>query len=276
MSEAAKTAFVFSGGGSLGAVHVGMLEALLEAGVGADCVAGTSVGALNAAFFAAQPDAAGVRRQREAWAGLRTCDVFPPSPLRFALALTPLSNHLVSPDGLEAIVRKWVGLERLEDAALPLAVVAADLVAGAPVVLRSGPAVDALLASTAIPGIFPPRQIGGRELVDGGVVENSPLSAAIADGATRVIVLPSGNTCDLRGLQVPALAIVLQSLNVMLSRQLAVDLERYGASADVRVVPVACPLPTRPHDFSASVRLMDEARDHTRRWLDQGGLNGWA
>ena len=92
-----RTAFVLAGGGSLGAVEVGMLEALVEARVRADLVVGSSAGAVNGAFFAGRPDAEGVRALGAIWKGLRARDVFPFSPLGSLLGVFALRDHLVDP-----------------------------------------------------------------------------------------------------------------------------------------------------------------------------------
>jgi NTE family protein len=99
-----KMAFVFAGGGSLGAVQVGMLEALLSARLQPDFVVGTSVGAINASYFAGAPSAEGVARLAEIWAGVRRSDVF---PFTFAslLGLLRHEGHIVSSSGLRRLIK---------------------------------------------------------------------------------------------------------------------------------------------------------------------------
>src|SRR6185312_168994 len=102
------------------------------------------------------------------------------------------TNHVISNDNLRRVLQSHLLYERLEEAAIPVHVVVTDLKSGEAVTLSSGPVVPALLASTAIPGVFPPVMIGRREFVDGGVANHTPVAAAIELGATEVYVLPVG------------------------------------------------------------------------------------
>ncbi len=155
------TAFVLSGGGSLGAVQVGMLQALLRWGARPDLVVGTSVGAVNGAWVAGHPGTAGPDGLASVWRGLRRADVFPSSPSRALAAVTGRSRAVVSPHGLRHLLAEHIQFQRLEDAPIPLHVAVADVLTGEDVLLSSGPAVDAVMASAAIPGIYPPAEAGG-------------------------------------------------------------------------------------------------------------------
>ncbi len=266
------TAFVLAGGGSLGAVEVGMLEALVEAGVRADLVVGSSAGALNGAFFAGQPDAAGVRALREIWLAIRARDVFPFSPLGGLLGALALRDHMVDPGGLRRLLERHMRFARIEDAAVPLHVVATDLLDGRQVLLSSGPVVPALLASAAIPGVFPPVRIGGAHLVDGGIASNTPVAAAVELGAERLVVLPTGFSCEMKRPPPSALAMALHGVNLIIARQLVVDIERFADRTQIRVVPPLCPLAVQPFDFSAAGELIARSARSTRDWLRGGGL----
>ena len=157
---AGKTAFVFAGGGSLGAIQVGMLRALLSSGLHPDFVVGASVGAINASYFASAPNAEGVASLERIWSGLRRADIFPFS-LASAFGLLRHPDNIINPSRLRRLIETHLSYARLEEAAIPLHVVATDL-QGLSVCLSSGPAVEAILASTAIPGVFPPVYIDGR------------------------------------------------------------------------------------------------------------------
>src|SRR5581483_9594886 len=152
-----KTAFVFAGGGSLGAIQVGMLDALLAAGVRADFVVGASVGAINAAYFAGAPDTACVARLAQLWSRLRRSDIFP-FTLATAIGLLRHPGNLVDPSGLRRVVETNLPLRNIEDSKIPLHIMATNQ-QGQAVRLSRGPAVEAILASTAIPGIFPTVEI---------------------------------------------------------------------------------------------------------------------
>ena len=272
-SSASKTAFVFAGGGSLGAVEVGMLEALMARGVCADLVVGASVGAINAAYFAARPDSEGVRSLRRIWRGVHRRDVFPFTPFGGLLSFFSLRNHLVDPTALRRLIERHLPTRDLTQTVIPCHIVATDILTGTEVVLSSGAAVEAVLASTAIPGVFPPVQLEGRYLADGGLANNTPISAAVALGADRVIVLPSGMSCDVAEPPASSMAMALHGLSLLIARQLIVDIERFTDAAKLRVVPPLCPLETTPADFSRASELMDRAAASTRAWLESGGLD---
>lgn len=267
----ARTAFVFAGGGSLGAVEVGMLQALVEHGERADFVVGASAGAINAAYFAGQPDAAGVARLDRLWRGLTRRQVMPLGWRDWLRAMLQ-REYLVDPSGLRRLLEQHLPYRHLEQAPLPVHVVATDLVLGSEVLLSSGPAVDAVLASSAIPGVFPPVRIGGRDLIDGGVANNTPISTAIALGATRLVVLPTGYACAQRRVPAGAAARALHALSLLMMRQLASDIERYAGRVPLHVVPPLCPVESSSLDYSACAALIDRALASTRAWLGRGGL----
>jgi NTE family protein len=214
-----RIAFVLSGGGSLGAIQVGMLQALLEEGIKPDLLVGTSAGAVNAAWIAGLPHRDGVRDLAGIWCGLRRQDIFPLSPWAGARGLIGRTNHVISNTGLRALLERHIPYQRLEDAKVPVRVVATDLKTGHAVILSSGPSVPALLASTAIPGVFPPVRIGRRELVDGGVADMTPIAAAIQEGATQVYVLPIGYSW-LRQERSNAIGMAMQALARVVEQRL--------------------------------------------------------
>ena len=269
--RAGDTAFVFAGGGSLGAVQVGMLLALTEHGVRPDFVVGASAGAINAAFFAADPTADGADALDALWRGLKRSDVMP-MRLRDILRVAMRRDHLVDPAGLRRLLERHLPYRRLEEATIPMHAVATDLVFGRETLLSKGPVVDAVLASAAIPGVFPPVRIEGRDLIDGGVANNTPISSALALGATRIVVLPTGFACALRRVPGSAIGRALHALSLLIARQLIHDIERYGARAALHVVPPLCPVDTSPYDYSACGKLIDRARATTRIWIGDGGL----
>ncbi len=268
-----KTAFVLSGGGSLGAVHVGMLQALTAAGVRPDLVVGTSVGALNGVFYAHDPTPAGVAALANIWRRLRTWDVFPIDLWQAMRAATGRSDHLISDRGLRKIIETHLPIERLEQTRVPVRVVATGLDSGRELVFADGLAADRVAASAAIPGVFPPVDIGPERAIDGGVINNSPLTVAAREGCERVVVLTTSLTCRrARATPLPALGVTLQALNLLIGRQLIADVRQLRDRVDIRVVPPLCPLPVLPSDFSQSRRLMDASRALTERWLADGGL----
>lgn len=271
-SSSFKTAFVLAGGGSLGAIQVGMLAALADHGVYPDLVVGSSVGAINGAFLAGQPDSAGVRHLEEIWRRVERRDVFPIRPLGALLGVFSERNYLVDPKPLRRLIERHFQYRDLTDAAIPCHLVATDVLTGAQVVLSAGPAIDAVLASAAIPAVFPPVQIDGRYLVDGGIANNTPISVAVGLGAERVIVLPTGFCCDIEQPPTNSIAMALHGLTLLVTRQLAVDLDLFADAVELRVVPPLCPLSGTPYDFSRVGELIGQAKETTRGWLHDGGL----
>lgn len=266
------TAFVLAGGGSLGAVQVGMLQALLAHGLRADFVVGASAGAINAAYFASAPDTDGLARLARIWWRLRRADIFPVTLASAAWCLLGGRGHLAQPARLRRLIEAQLPFRRLEDAALPCHVVATDALDGTEVTLSRGDAVEALLASSAIPGVFPPVTIDGRALIDGGVASYTPISAAFALGATRVVVVPTGFACALAAPPRGAFAAALHALNLLAMRQLLADVERFANRCEVVIVPPLCPLATSSHDFSQAPVLIERGEAATTRWLRGGGL----
>jgi NTE family protein len=270
MTSTGGTAFVFTGGGSLGAIQVGMLRTLLSHGVRPDFVVGSSVGAINASYFAAAPNLDGVAALERIWSGLRRSDVFPLT-LVSALGLLMHPGNLVDPVGLRRLIETNLPYRCLEEAPLPLHIMATNQ-QGQPVRLSSGPAVEAILASTAIPGVFPPVEIGGEALMDGAIAANTPLCLAAELGAARIIILPTGYACALKEPPKRAVAKALHAVTLLIAWQLMHELEVISRDIEVHLVPTLCPLAVSPFDFSAATELMERAAQSAQKWIDEGGL----
>jgi NTE family protein len=266
------TAFVFAGGGSLGAIEVGMLQALVERLAPPDFVVGASVGAINAAYYAGCPDEEGVGRLVAIWSRLRSPDVFPLSPLHGLLGFVGRRTSLLDPAPLRALLARELPYQRLEEARVPCRIVATNVLDGSEVALSSGLAVEALLASTAVPGVFPPVELDGKYLIDGGISSNTPLSTAVALGARRVVVLPTGFSCALAKPPGGVISMMIHALTLMIARQLVIDVLRWREKAEIIVVPPLCPVESSPYDFSSSGALIRRAVTSTRTWLATGGL----
>ena len=271
-SDIPRTAFVLAGGGSLGAVEVGMLQALFECGEQPDFIVGVSAGAINAAYIAAAPSAAGARELERIWCTLKRRDLFPFN-LGSILGLLRHRDHLVKADGLRRLLERYLPYRQLEEAALPVHIVATDMLTGQEILLSSGPAIDAVLASAAVPGVYPPVHMGGRWLIDGGVANNTPISVAVGLGATRVIVLPTGFACALERAPAGIISGAVHALSLLVARQLVRDAERYAdGPVALHIVPTLCPLGISPYDYSAASGLIDRARATTQQWIERGGL----
>jgi NTE family protein len=269
-----RTAFVLAGGGSLGAVQVGMLKALARLKIVPDFIVGASVGAINGVYFAAQPDEQGVARLERIWLRVRRADIFPFSALSSFLAVFGRRDHLVTPALLQALIESELPCQKLEDARIPCYVVATDVLTGNEIALASGPVVTALLASAAIPAVFPVVLIDGHYLIDGGVANNTPISTAVDLGATRVVVLPTGTSCAIEAPPRGAVALALHALNLLVMRQLLSDIEHFADRAELIVLPPLCPLSTSAYDFSSTHDLIHRSEATTRLWLKKNGLHG--
>ena len=258
--------FALGGGASLGAVQAGMLEVLAEAGIQPDIVVGTSVGALNGAWLATHPGPDGARRLRDVWLSVRRRDVFPFSPICFARGLAGRSDHLVS----NAALARWLAVRapifRLEQAAIPLHVVTTELGNGRPVVLSTGDAIDALLASSAIPGVFPPVEIDGRVLVDGGLSANSPITQTVDLGADEVYLLPTVGDEEVRPPRGAGGVFLLASAHLLGNASLT-EIRSNASRCRLWVVPPPRSIGVSPFDFRRSRELMDLAKESTAAWL---------
>ena len=267
----AKTAFVFAGGGSFGAIQVGMMHSLAAHGISADMVVGSSVGALNGAYFAGDPSLKGVLQLEAIWRGLTRHDVFPITWLTL-LGFIWRRDFLIPHDGIQKLIDDNLPYRNLQDAKLPVHIVATDIVSGDSVVLSEGSAAQAIIASTAIPGAFAPVRYKDFYLADGAISSNTPVKVAIAKGANRLIILPTGYACSTHTPPTGAVANALHALTLLIARQMVSELEDLGPGTEYFVVPPLCPLVGSPYDFSRTADHIERAIHNTDAWLAQGGL----
>jgi NTE family protein len=266
-----KTAFVFAGGGSFGAIQVGMLQSLVAHGLTADMVVGSSVGALNGAFYAGDPTVKGIERLAKIWRGLTRQDVFPMSFWTLLIFLWR-RDFLISHDGVRKLVDDHIPFGKLEEAPIPIHIVTTDIISGDSIVLSEGSTAEAIVASTSIPGAFSPIRYKNYFLADGAISSNTPVRVAVAKGARRLIVLPTGHACANDAPPVGAVANALHALTLLIARQLVNELENLGPHIEYYVVPPLCPLVGSPYDFSRTSDHIDRAARATDAWIAQGGL----
>lgn len=252
------TCFVMSGGASLGAIQAGMLLALYERGIAPDAIVSTSVGAVNGAYIASRPPTtATAEGLSELWRGVRRQEVFPLNPLTALIGIAGRRNHLVPIGPLRRLIAAQLEFDRLEEAPIPFHVVAVDLFTGHERRLSHGPALDAVLASSAIPGVFPPVEWEDTELIDGGVANNTPVSHALDLGHDRIYVLPTGTSCALPEAPHGALGIAVHAMALLLQRRLNADIEAFAGDPRLVVLPPPCPITTQPTDFSHAGELVE-------------------
>jgi NTE family protein len=265
------TAFVFAGGGSFGAIQVGMMHSLAAHGISADMVVGSSVGALNGAFYAGNPTLKGVQQLETIWRGLQRRDVFPMT-WRTLLGFLWRRDFLIPHDGIRKLIDDHIPYRNLEDARLPVHIVTTDIISGDSVVLSDGSVAEAIVASTAIPGAFSPIHYRGRYLADGAVSSNTPIRIAVRQGAKRLIILPTGHACANQAPPVGAVANAMHALTLLIARQLVDELETLDPGIEYYVVPPLCPLVGSPYDFSRTADHIERAIQSTDAWLAQSGL----
>jgi len=261
-----RTAWILPGGSSFGAVQVGQLDALLGAGLRPDLLLGTSAGSLNATYMASSPDPAGAAGLRTLWLGVRRQEVFSLRPWTVVAGLAGRRDHTVSNRAFARWLRSHVSCRRIEEAAVPLTITATDLETGEAVFMDRGDIISALLASTALPGVFPPVERDGRLLVDGGLAADAPVGAAVAAGAERVYLLPTVGP-GLPGRPTRALDVALRATGLILGRETDTQIQAWSARCEVFVLPAPAVAGISPFSFRAGRRLMDEAREATERWL---------
>jgi NTE family protein len=220
-----RTALVLAGGGTRGALQIGMLQVLTEHGFVPDRIYGSSVGAVNGAAFAGDPTREGVQRMTDIWRSLTRDSVYPQGRLHGPWLYVQQRDSVFVNDGLRKVIEEGIGFERLEDAVIPVEVVATSLTDGGERWFTYGPAVEAVLASSAIPAIFPPVEIDGERFIDGSVVDNVPIRRAIDGGATRIVVLlcapPSFTPSSPRRPVEATLNALLISIHARFARDLA-------------------------------------------------------
>ena len=188
-----QTAFVLSGGGNLGALQVGMLRALLERRIVPDLVLGCSVGALNGAAVAAEPSLSMVGRLQDLWIGLAAEDVMPAGllPATFSLARKGVSIH--DNVNLRRVIADVLPCDRFDEMTVPFQCIATALSDGAETWFTEGEVIDSILASAALPAVYPPVVVDGIKYLDGAIVNDVPVSRAVELGADRIFVLHVGS-----------------------------------------------------------------------------------
>lgn len=261
--------FVLSGGASLGAIQVGMLKALAAHDIRPDRVIGTSVGAINGAFIASRPfDTETVDELEELWLGITRGRIFPIEPLTGLLGFLGARKNLVPATPLRRLLSRHVIHDQLEDLPTPLHVITCDVMTGQEVRLDSGPLVEAVMASAAIPGVFPPVEWDGRLLIDGGVVDNTPVTHALELGADRVYVLAANAPCTLEAPPRGALGIVVQATALMVTHQFAAETAALADDPRVVILPSPCPIHVSPIDFHHTSELIDRAAAAAEDFLE--------
>jgi NTE family protein len=265
-----RVAFVFSGGGPLGALQVGAVKALIEHGIKPDLVTGTSVGALNATFTAFDPSMEGALRLESIWRGLQDGEVFPGGRFKASWArMLVRGDKVFENSGIRRMIENRLGADaRFEDAQLPFCVVTTDLETGNEELFSTGRVMEPLLASTAMPGIFPPVTINGRRYIDGGVSNNVPIAPALAMGATTLYVMNSTSHSHQRRPLNRPMDYLLHAFTLARSQRLNIEASLLTDKAKIVMLPSVplkffVPFGSMEH----TPTLIELSYKHTKRFL---------
>lgn len=253
-------AFVLSGGGPLGAVQVGLLQALLAKGIAPDILIGVSVGALNAVAIAADPSREGAKKLEDIWMRMRRDDLFPGGRLVSAWHAVRKGTHLFSNAGLRRIIETELEADTFEELELPVQICAARLDTGEEAWFSTGPIMEPILASSAMPGVFPPVDIEGVRYVDGGIANNVPISQAVELGAKKIYVLNVKAWSHDRPLNHPH-EFAMHGLVLARAQRYKHDLEWCSEQAEVIEMPSVDVGHVPFTDLSQTTRLIETGRD---------------
>jgi NTE family protein len=268
VTEKPKTVFVLGGGGNLGAVQVGMLRGILERGIVPDEVVGCSVGAVNGAGVVADPTASGMDALARLWHKMRGETLCPSGLLGGLVLLGRRGLSLHGNEGLRAMLAANIAFERFEEATIPLHVVATDLATGAERWFSQGAVIDPILASCALPAVLPPVEIEGRLYTDGAVVNNVPISRAIALRARRIVILHVGNFRRERPAPRRPIEALVQAMSIARNARYAIERDAVPPEVEVIVPPSIDPGRLRYNDFTRSAELIERAHASTIAYLD--------
>jgi NTE family protein len=263
------TAFVLGGGGNLGAIQVGMLRALIHRGIEPDLIVGCSVGALNAAAIAGDPTPDGVGHLADTWLGLKPDDIFPTGRLTGPWMLVRRALALCGNDKLRGLIERSVPFTHFDGAKVPVEVVATSLKTGRERWFSTGPILEPILASAALPAVLPPVEIDGEMYIDGAVVDNVPISRALHHGAERIYVLHVGNFERPRPRPQRPIDVLLQSFSIARNyRFLAEASAEAPPGVEIITLPGIDPGGIKRNDFTRTRELIERAANACGTFLD--------
>jgi NTE family protein len=253
------TAFVLGGGGRWGAVEVGMIQALEEARIVPDLILGTSIGAFNGAVIADYPGKEGVDRLTGFWEEATGADLLDTSFFDRALRVALLKPAIHETKELRALVDRAIHPDtKIEDLHTPYQCVAASIENFTERWFDEGPLVEAVLASSAVPALFPPVEIDGEHFYDGGLVDSVPLGRAVELGADVIYVLQVGRIeSELRPPE-RLYEAALISFEIARRHRFATTMRNLPPDVEVHLLPTGSPV------------AFDDVRQ--LRWTDTGGV----
>jgi NTE family protein len=256
----APVVFVFASGGNLGSAQVGMLRALVEHGIVPRRVVGTSVGAINGAAYALDPTLAGVEHLERVWRELDSRDLVSRASIRNAVALARRGQGLNDHDGLRAVIERVLRVRRFDALQLPFECVATNVREASEEWFESGDLIDAVLASTSVPVLFPPVEIAGEWYLDGGILKDVPLTRAVERGAGTIYVLGTGRLAQPWNAPKRPLGMAFQASWIARKHRFQQDLAAVPAHVTVHLLPDGDPpATTKIHDLSHTAEMIDSA-----------------
>ena len=273
------TAFVLGGGGHLGAHEVGMLRALLARGIAPDLVIGTSIGAINGAMVAADPTPASVDRLADLWTSIQDGDVFGASLYTQVKTFARTLTHVHANGPLRRMLEEAIPARTFEELAVPFQCVAASIESANARYFDSGPLIEAILASCAVPGLLPPVEVDGENYLDGGIVDSIPLGRAYDMGARTVYVLQVGRVEEPLTKPTKPWEVALVAFEIARRHRYASDLDAVPEGVEVHVLPTGAPslryndsAQLRYRDFSKIADRIERSYVAASAYLDEHGL----
>jgi NTE family protein len=233
--HSADPTLVLSGGGSMGALQAGLLRVLMQRGFRPARVVGTSVGALNAAYLAFHPDLAGADRLVEIWRGLEKERFLSVNPVRVAYRLASRQLNLFSNEFLHRLIAEHTVEDDFAETRIPLYITATNFLTGRKHVFSTGRVSQAVLASTAIPGVFGPIEVDGERYLDGGVVANLDLETAVGLGAREILAIDLSHCFELPEARNVA-GVITRTVDIVMRERVERDMALLGRRARITLV----------------------------------------
>jgi len=271
-----KVAFVLGGGGLRGAAQVGMIKALAETNVQPDIVVGTSIGSINGSIAASGPLDQMAKQLEGMWSHLESSGVLSDGLMTRLTNMARHRTHMHSNTAMRELLLNWLPYHDFHQLPTPFQCSAACIETSAERWFDSGPLVEAILASCAVPGLLPPVEVGGQHFIDGGVVNSIPISRALHLGATTIYVLHVGNIDT--ELRVPKTAwdVAFVAFEIARRHRFHHDMEHLPDDVEIRVLPTGVDSNTKFNDasklrynHSTSIRVgIDRAYNETMKYLN--------
>lgn len=257
--HAGPVAFVLSGGGNLGALQIGMMRALAERDIRPDVVVGCSVGAINGAALAQDPSLVGIGRIERLWRELDGKDLMPSGFLPRAVSLARKGEAIHENQGLRRLLEEQLDARTFEELEIPFQCVATDVIGVREMWFRTGPLIEPILASAALPAVYPAVEIDGVRYLDGGIVDDIPIGRAVALGARTVYVLQVGAVSRPRPEPRRPLDVAVQSYWIARHHRFKTDLAAVPPDVVLHLMPTGQTPTMRYNDFTRSAELISLA-----------------